>query len=321
MAESFLRRFVSKLAAPAPVQPPQVFLAAFGKHPAWDDHMPDHLGLETNALIEFKQLLYGGIRGNIENGAWDKLRKEEHPPIPFGHAFLWRTPTVLIAGRLWQSSDGKGRDAYPMIVAAECSGLGGLRVAETCFAEARELQTQLAAIDSPEDVQTAMDKARTQLRQRILAPDPAPDGNETVAEADARAVFNRVPELGPGHEGILRILYHMEREMGAYRDAKPSSTTRSISLRPQAIRVPRGPASQAQSADLWIRFMRLQLSQSVSCLALLPDSSDWVDLIVGPPAAAQLFCIRAPVEVLPLTNTIPYKLDPDFVKQAGFTLP
>jgi len=317
MAESFLRRFVSKLATPAQTQTPQIFLAAFGKHPAWDDHMPDHLGLETKALIELKQMLYGGIRGNIESGAWDKV-KVNFPLTAFDHAFVWRTPAALIAGRLWQSKDGKGRDAYPMIVAAECADGNNLGVAEDCIAAARELQVQLDALRSPSDVQSTIDAARVQLRERIAAISAAPK-NETE-EIDAREVLLRVPELGPTSEGMLRILYHIEREMTAYRDRKQSSASKTATtMRPQAIRVPRGAASPAESAVLWIHFLISQLSPSISCAALLPESNDWVDLIVGQPTPAQLFCIRVPLAVLPLTNKIPYTLDPDFARRVGLS--
>jgi hypothetical protein len=313
MAESFLRRFVSKLAAPAQNQP-SVFLAAFGKHPAWDDHMPDHLGLETRSLIELKQLLYGGIRGNIESGAWDKA-KVNFPLIPFDHAFVWRTPASLIAGRLWQSRDGKGRDAYPMIVAAECVGANRLDVAEDCIAVARELQAQLGSAGSPADVQSVIDAARVRLRERVASVSSAPENDEI----DAREVLNQVPELGPTSEGMLRILYHIDREMNAYRDRKQSSASRIVMIRPQAIRVPRGTGSSAQSAALWIRFLLSQLSASISCAALVPENNGWVDVVVGQPTSAQLFCVRVPLEVLPLTNKIPYTLDADFAQRVGLS--
>ena len=47
-----------------------VGLAAFGKHPGWDDHVED-LGLETESLNLAKTLLYvNGIGGQIDSGAW-----------------------------------------------------------------------------------------------------------------------------------------------------------------------------------------------------------------------------------------------------------
>jgi hypothetical protein len=48
----------------------RVTLAAFGKHPGWDDHIPG-IGIDTELLAHFKQVLYvRGIGGQIDSGAW-----------------------------------------------------------------------------------------------------------------------------------------------------------------------------------------------------------------------------------------------------------
>src|SRR5262249_6263883 len=48
----------------------EVHVAAFGKHPGWDDHV--ELGLDTTRLAEVRQWLYvEGIAGNVDSGAWD----------------------------------------------------------------------------------------------------------------------------------------------------------------------------------------------------------------------------------------------------------
>src|SRR5688572_20736555 len=60
-------------ATPASDGGPSLYLAAFGKHPGWDDHIDD-LGLETDLLIRVKQLLYiEGIASNLDKGSWDEL--------------------------------------------------------------------------------------------------------------------------------------------------------------------------------------------------------------------------------------------------------
>ena len=98
----------------------QVFLAAFGKHPGWDDHISEDLGLETESLLMVKNLLYlQGIGGQIDRGEWDKL--EPHQQVSgFKHIFVWQRGDQRIIGRMWSSSDGKGRTRYPMIVCAHC---------------------------------------------------------------------------------------------------------------------------------------------------------------------------------------------------------
>lgn len=311
MAASFLRRFVAKLATPAPTSSEKVYVAAFGKHPVWDDHMPDQFGLDTKSLIEFKQLLYGGIRGNIENGAWDKLT-DGHQLVKFGHSFVWKTPTTVISGRLWQSTDGKGRTAYPMVVAIEYLGTPLLAAAIASLEAARALQTSIESDRSEAEFKATLDEARTQMRQQAasaeaaVSDDPAPDSVQRLSQA--------MHGNGADGDGLLRIMYHMDREMAAFRSGKNLSSASAANIRSQAIRVPRCLDSAAEAADLWIEFLAAELSDTAPYLAILPDDATWADLIVGPPSAAQLYCLRAPVDVLPLTNTIPYNLSPEFVQ-------
>src|SRR5205085_2200920 len=95
-----ISRFLSPAAKPAPA----LHLAAFGKHPGWNDHLDD-LGLDTAPLVNAKRLLYiQGISQNIDSGAWDKL--EDTAPVSdgtpllapiarldlFRHDFLWYMP-------------------------------------------------------------------------------------------------------------------------------------------------------------------------------------------------------------------------------------
>ena len=55
----------------------RVHVAAFGKHPGWDDHI-EEIGLDSDLLVKAKRLLYTeGIAGNIDSGAWEKLEPEK----------------------------------------------------------------------------------------------------------------------------------------------------------------------------------------------------------------------------------------------------
>src|SRR3954469_19188632 len=122
---------LSRLLGASPKSAPALHLAAFGKHPGWNDHLDD-LGLDTDALITAKRLLYvQGISQNIDSGAWDKLDESSDADTPgtigrldlFRHDFLWHMPSIMLAGRLWSSSDGKGRDKYPMVLCAQVNDL------------------------------------------------------------------------------------------------------------------------------------------------------------------------------------------------------
>ncbi|MCJ7729252.1 MAG: hypothetical protein MUO27_05180, partial [Sedimentisphaerales bacterium] len=100
----------------------RVFVAAFGKHPGWDDHIDD-IGLETDILVAVKRILYvQGIGGNIDSGNWEKLQEDQRLE-GFRHLFVWRMDDYLVVGRMWSSRDGKGRTSYPMVVCVQCRQL------------------------------------------------------------------------------------------------------------------------------------------------------------------------------------------------------
>src|ERR1022692_3057085 len=96
-----------------------VALAAFGKHPGWDDHigpLPGRitvadLGLETESLNLATTVFYvNGIGGQIDSGAWEKLDSTQQLSF-FKHVFVWQRSGQILIGRLWSSSDGQRTEA------------------------------------------------------------------------------------------------------------------------------------------------------------------------------------------------------------------
>jgi len=79
--------------------------------------------MTTKTLIQAKQLVYlQGIGGQIDTGAWEKLPVDQHLP-GFQHIFAWQRSCHFLLGRLWSSSDGKGRTQY-LPSGRMCSGPG-----------------------------------------------------------------------------------------------------------------------------------------------------------------------------------------------------
>jgi len=71
MLDSAIKKIVKRFYPKGQDDPSEkVFVAAFGKHPAWDDHIDD-IGLDMDTLIAAKRILYvQGIGGNIDSGSW-----------------------------------------------------------------------------------------------------------------------------------------------------------------------------------------------------------------------------------------------------------
>src|SRR6266704_110912 len=147
-----------------------VGLAAFGKHPGWDDHVED-LGLETDSLNQAKSVFYvNGIGGQIDSGAWEKLDATQQLP-GFKHLFLWQRSGQILLGRLWSSSDGKGRKRYPMVVCLHFAGVT-LRWALTHGLPAlAELEEQIQKTHSAEDVRSLLSRKRAALREALASAD------------------------------------------------------------------------------------------------------------------------------------------------------
>src|SRR5436305_174662 len=147
-----------------------VALAAFGKHPGWDDHVED-LGLETESLNQAKTCLYvNGIGGQIDSGAWEKLDSAQQLP-GFKHVFLWQRAGQILLGRLWSSRDGKGRTRYPMVICLHFMGVTldwALRHGLPVLAD---LEQSCLKTNSAADVRSLLARKRAALREALESTD------------------------------------------------------------------------------------------------------------------------------------------------------
>src|SRR6266568_8346387 len=147
-----------------------VGLAAFGKHPGWDDHVED-LGLETDSLNQAKSVFYvNGIGGQIDSGAWEKLDATQQLP-GFKHLFLWQRSGQILLGRLWSSSDGKGRKRYPMVVCLHFAGVTLGWALKHGLPALAQMEQGLANTASAEEVCGLLRSKRAAMRQAIQSAD------------------------------------------------------------------------------------------------------------------------------------------------------
>jgi len=288
----------------------RVFVAVFGKHPGWDDHIDD-IGFETDIFITIKRLLYiQGIGGNIDSGSWDALQKNQ-PIEEFKHALVWYMDGNLIVGRIWSSRDGKGRTSYPMVVCVQCCRLPLEWVLNNVLPLLERVEEACVETISAAEVRLTIENAQKELRQLTqqceLSPILPPVG------ADVMAKLTEYPEMGgPNHQGLLRILYHIERE--ATRDHLDNSKGKAF--RPTLLRIPISPPPVTESILLWINFLLKKFGMNTPVLMLMPQQKQRMDIIIGEPTQLQLYCLRASLKVVPLTSSIPYNLSPEFINRA-----
>ena len=216
MSQSFKKFLAEDGAGLAPGAGQFLALGAFGKHPGWDDHVED-LGLETETLILAKRVLYEqGVGGEIDTGAWEKLdpaqRAEE-----FNHVFVWQRGGQFLIGRMWSSSDGKGRTRYPMVVCAHYAGAPLAWGLQRALAKLEELEQACKATNTAEGVRSALDRARSGLRA-LLSNTGA--GEAYTPASEALRQFVSAPAFGADQTGWFRIMYQIQSQMAAYAPGK-----------------------------------------------------------------------------------------------------
>ena len=284
----------------------EVSLVAFGKHPGWDDHIPD-IGQMTARLIEVKRVLYvGGIGGSIDSGAWDRLEPDQLLD-GFRHLFLWRTTDGLVVGRLWSSRDGKGRTKYPMIVCAHCRNLPLTWVLSELLPRFERIEKACAASESADVVVSTVGQAQREVQSLAEKVDPAAVDPSCPANLIARLADHA--DMGEDARGLMRILYQVDREVIGHRASQAS--------RAKHIRVPAYADSPDQALLQWTQLLIDQFGGvPVPMLAILPLGESWVDIILGEQVGSQVSCMRVLPSKTPLTSDIPYNLDESFIEKA-----
>lgn len=289
-----------------------VALAAFGKHPGWDDHVED-LGLETESLNFAKTVLYvSGIGGQIDSGAWEKLEPAQQLP-GFKHIFLWQRSGQMLIGRMWSSSDGKGRKRYPLVVCLHFIGVTLGWALKQALPVLAELENECLSTTSAEDVRALLARKRAALRAAIQSTDGRGEYAPLAPDSLYR-ILNPAGEAKP--DGFLRVLYQTQSQLGGFAPGTFSVRAGSGSVRVQQIRVPMAGETPELALLFWTRFFLVYIDQSAPLLLTLPLEADWLDVTVGEPESKEMFCLRATPRAVPMVSEVPYKLEEDFRSKA-----
>ena len=321
---SFLDKITEKMLKPFRGEtPPAVSFGAFGKHPGWNDHM-EGVGLDSEALNIIRQILYvNGIGGEIDSGAWDNLPEDEVLP-EFKHLFFWFCGEDLAAGRMWSSSDGKGRKRYPMVVCAHYTNTGAENVLPGILPELESAERACSSVDTQEAVVSAIDSIRTRIRSNLAPMLSAPPMlRETAGVTASRLGFI------PDRDEIYRILYCLNNQMGAFISPNGSSsgthadmkTLAASKLLPQHMRLPGDSQHVLNTIFFWRDFFHKAGIASAPLLFIQPLQGDWLDLIVGTPTKREFFCMKATPKTLPLVSEVPYTLSDEFKRTARTSEP
>jgi formylglycine-generating enzyme required for sulfatase activity len=308
-----MKTLFNKLAGPASKPgsssgEPQLTLAAFGKHPGWDDHIPG-IGVETECLAYVEKAIYdGGIRGQIDAGAWapEKLGPEKRLE-GFDHIFLWLRSSHTQLGQLWSSTDGKGRPNYPMVLCIDGEGVSPSFMLGALRPGLDKLREACLAATTADKVISDCRSAQEQLRAMLA--DPARIAG-SLPPLEARRKFLERPELGPSRQGMLRILHELASIPGFAINVPRVGTSPVVALKSRHLRLPLAADSRSQGLLLWTAFLRCALPETLPLLFLARRNVPWLDLIIGEAAPDDFFCFQASPQALPLATEIPYEIAP-----------
>jgi hypothetical protein len=293
-----------------------LYLGAFGKHPGWNDHIEENteapdLGLRTESLVLAKTIFYvRGIGRNIDGGVWEKLEPAQQLP-GFNHVFLWQANDQFLIGRLWSSSDGKGRKAYPMVLAAHVLGVTLNWILGTALPGLERLREECCAVTTAPEVMVRLNRTREELRRLLEA-----DARSVPRLQDLLARFVAHPSFGAGADGLLRVLYQLKSQIEPYLRGRYNARGGAEEPRPQDLRVPAAGSEAYSIFTPWSRLLWLQVDPAVPVLFTWPVGEDWLDITIGEPQPEQLSPLRITQAKLPSVSEIPFNIDSSFRKQA-----
>lgn len=303
---------------------PRAQLCLFGKHPGWDDHMQD-MGLNTERLVEVRRTLYAeGIAGNIDSGAWEKLGATALGG--FEHVFVWRfAGDEFVFGRLWSSSDARGRKKYPMVACVHARGHEWTRMAGlasesvTRVMEACRQETDAQAVKSVFLRESESLMARASGVPQSVGGGASANGFERF-DAGCKSTLAADPSLNAeGAVGLVRAAYALHREAEPALKRGLSESSRGVHLRLPGVRgMGQGGSAWAWSAAI-LDLLSVPGGLTDGLLAIesvggaaVGGNGQWVDALIGRVASQELVCLRATAAAIPLTTEVPFNIDSAF---------
>ena len=291
---------------------PRLALAAFGKHPGWDDYLgggvDTGIGVNTGTLVQVKQALHAeGIRGQIDSGAWEKLEPEKRLE-GFDHAFLWLRAGHVILGQIWSSTDGKHR-RYPMVLCIDAEGVPPEFLLVKARPELKKLRAACQTATTAEQVTAECHAAQDRLRALLTG--SVEMDSETLLPIQARRRFLAHPALGPEQLGMLRALHELGTTPGIFTSRGGLGGAGRAQPRTGHLRVPLASDLRNEGLSLWATFLRRAIPDAVPLLLISRSGVDWIDVVIGEPVSDDFFWLQASLKGAPLTTEIPFELSPD----------
>lgn len=293
-------------------RPPELHLTIFGKHPGWNDHIPDHK-LVTDTLALLKSALYvRGIGGVIDSGVWENLAPE-HFIEDFNHVFIAQRRGEWIYGRMWASADGKRRARYPMCVVVHGIGVPLDRALNRLTSAIDSFRDRCISYTTAEEVFALVDD--TELELQGLTRDLISGGDQFIPSRRPLDHLLQSTLVDPAEH--RRLLYEISNQLVPFSPGKANLTVLDNSESGEHLRVPTGDFSPPDESLLaWITYLRTQIDGAVPIMLFRPVNYEWIDVIIGIPNASNLVCLKSDLPRTPLITAIQFNLPEGFSERA-----
>ena len=291
-------------------------IVAFGKHPAWDDHLAEE-GHWTPGLRDLKDWLYvRGIAGCIDRGLWDPHTLGVSP-TPFNHILVWQRTADSIAAIVWASADAKGRNRYPMVVAASVPRYAVQdREAAQCphahedmldaaLRHLAGLRESCLGLGEPPAVMLAVRNASLELASRLAQ---SPRKALPVVQRSIESI--RLSQIAQGrpphsHDTLRAIAIHAARGLSRLSQVEGLPESHSAFH----LRVPLlSHAALGESGRAWVSVLGGLLADvdpQGDRLSIEAPDEGVVDLVFGSPRPEHAALLGMPRLVEPTADTIP----------------
>ncbi len=286
-----------------------VTLAAFGKHPAQNEHIAS-LGGQTARIGEVYRVLYvAGIPSLLRR--WDILAEAQR--CPFDHWIVLAYPKGVLVARLIASTDRSGRGDHPFVVVADVAGasltavLGGLLEPFDAFVRRCHSFPSLSVL------RAALANEQGVLALRANENDNPEGGSIPLA---SRARFFDGTNFGENGLDFGRVLYTVENRWAPYAPTRGGRLPK-MEGNGVALRFPGVAGEICSNVLLWEEFALSRVHEDVPRMYLVPASGSWMDLVVGPPDGAQFYGLGVNRSGMPVETDVPYSVNAEQASDAA----
>lgn len=286
-----------------------VTLAAFGKHPAQNEHISS-LGGQTARIGELYRVLYvAGIPALLRR--WDSLVESQR--CPFDHWLVLAYPKAVLVARLVASSDRSGRADHPFVAVADVEGASLSAICGGFLEPFDAFVKRCHSFPSISVLRAALTNEQGALSVHAKANEKSAGPSIPLT---SRSRFFDETNFGENGVDFGRIVYTVENRWAPYAPARGGRLPR-MEGNGVALRFPAVSGAVASNVLLWEEFALSRVHEDVPRMYVVPAAGSWLDLVIGPADVAHFYGLGVNRLGMPVETDVPYPITTDQASAAA----